>query len=194
MHGADTLVAFFRRLRIVFPMLLAFGIIVLLGTKGGTVQFRVAGFEVTYEALAAAIDAMLRLLLVATASLIFTLLVPLSHAIAGLRALRIPSVVIAVAWLTERFLSLLAADLRGLMDGVRVRSAALRLPRRVMLATRISASFLVRAVGRSERMADAMIARGFDGTIPRCTDARWTFRDSAAGIGAIAVIAAAIMI
>jgi cobalt/nickel transport system permease protein len=175
-------------------MLLAVGILVLLRTEGRDVLVRFAGIDLTREALAAAGGTVLRLLLIACASLIFTLLVPLSHAVHGLRRLRLPHSVISVVWLTERLLTLLTSDLKRLMDGVRARSASMSLPRRVLLGARISGSFLVRAVGRSERLADAMTARGFDGRIPVFSAATWTQRDSAVGLASLSVIILALVL
>jgi cobalt/nickel transport system permease protein len=192
--NADVIVPLLRRLRFVLPMLAALGLLVLLRTDGRDVLFRFAGLDLTREALAAAGDTVLRLLLIACASLLFTLLVPLSHAVHGLRRLRLPHSVIAVAWLTERFLMLLTSDLKRMSDGIRARSAALSLSRRVLLGARISGSFLVRAVGRSERLADAMTARGFDGRIPLSPDARWTPRDSAVGLAALSTIILALLL
>jgi cobalt/nickel transport system permease protein len=177
-----------RRLRFVLPMLLALGLLVLLRTEGRDIAFRLAGMDVTREALLAAGDTVLRLLLVAVASLCFTLLVPLSHLVYGLRRLRLPRSVVSVTWMTERFLVLLSGDLRRMMDGVRARSAALAFPRRVLLGARIGGSFLVRAVGRSERIADAMLARGFDGEIPLHPTACWSLRDTAVTLSCLTVI------
>ena len=175
-------------------MLLALGVFILLQTRGSDVIMRFAGVAFTREALGAAGEAMLRLLAVAVASMLFTLIVPLSHAIDGLRRLRVPAGVVAVAWMTERALVLLRAELRRVMDGVRARSAALAFPRRVLLGARIGGSFLVRAVGRSERMADAMTARGFDGRIPMLPGARWDRRDTAVAASCLTVIVLAVLL
>lgn len=177
-----------RRLRFVAPMLLAFGVIVLLRAPGENALFRLPGVTITREAVAAAGWITFRLLVVATASMLFTLLVPLSHAVDGMRRLRVPRTVVSVAWMTERFLAMLTSDLRRTMDGVRARSAALAFPRRVLVGTRITGSFLLRAVSRSERLADAMTARGFDGSIPSLPGARWIRRDSFVALGCLAVI------
>lgn len=185
--------AFFRRLRLVLPMLLALGVFIALRAEGGTPLFHIPGRAVTVEGLTLAGTTVLRLLAVACASLLFTLLVPMAHIVAGLRALRLPPAMIAVTWLTERFLVLLAADARHLMEGVRARSAALPLPRRILVASRISGTFLVRAVSRSEHMADAMTARHFDGRIPPHPSQRWTLRDTLSGVLALAVILFALL-
>ena len=112
--------------------------------------------------------------------------------IAGMGRLRLAHTVVSVAWMTERFLALLTTDLRRTMDGVRARSAALSFPRRVLLGSRFAASYLLRAVSRSEHLADAMTARGFDGRIPALPGARWDVRDTFAASGSIVVILLAV--
>ncbi|MBR9978939.1 MAG: hypothetical protein KFH87_12710 [Bacteroidetes bacterium] len=169
-------------------MLLVLGVFIALRAEGDEILFRMLGVPVTTEALTTAGTTVVRLLAVACASLLFTLLVPMSHIVAGLRALRLPQAMIAVTWLTERFLVLLAADARRLMEGVRARSAALPLPRRIIVASRISGTFLVRAVSRSERMADAMTARHFDGRIPLHPTQRWVVRDTVSVVLTLVVI------
>lgn len=192
MHQRTVIRPLLRRLRLVTPMLLALGLLVLLRTPGDTMLLRIAGIDITREALSAAGWTVLRLLVIAAASMLFTLLVPLSHAVDGMRRLRLPHTVVSVAWMTERFLALLTTDLRRTMDGVRARSAALSFPRRVLLGSRFAASYLLRAVSRSEHLADAMTARGFDGRIPALPGARWDVRDTFAASGSIVAILLAV--
>ena len=180
--------ALLRRLRIVLPMTLAIGAAVALQSPGEQVLWRIIGIEITREGLAAGGVVALRLLLVAAASLLFTLLVPISDAVAALRQFRLPSTVIAVAWLTDRFLTLLAADARRMMQSVQARSAALSLPRRISVGSRVSGTFLVRAVGRSDTLADAMTARGFDGRIPALRLLRWQRRDTVIAAAGLALL------
>lgn len=188
MSDRGILITFLRRMRVVVPMLFALALFLALRVDGSDVLFTLAGVTVTQEALASAGDAMLRLFCIASASILFTLLVPMPHAVDGMRRLHLPDRVISVAWLTERFLALLGAELARVTDGVRARSARMSLPRRVLLAARLSGSFLLRAVGRSERLADAMTARGFDGRIPPHVSARWSPRDSITAIAALGAI------
>lgn len=180
--------ALLRRLRIVLPMTFAIGAAVALQSPGEHVLWRIIGVDITREGLTAGGVVALRLLLVAAASLLFTLLVPISDAVAALRQLRLPSTVIAVAWLTDRFLTLLAADARRMMESVQARSAALSLPRRISVGSRVSGTFLVRAVGRSDTLADAMTARGFDGRIPALRRLQWNTRDTVITAAALALL------
>ncbi|MBN1447303.1 MAG: energy-coupling factor transporter transmembrane protein EcfT [Bacteroidetes bacterium] len=173
-----TLRPLLRKLRIVLPMVVMIALLVLLRAPAGERLCTVFGMDITRGALETAFLVGLRLLLVAAASMLFTLLVSIGDAVTALQRLRVPATLVAVAWLTERFLALLTADARRMMEAVHARSAALSFPRRVTVTTRVAGTFLLRAVGRSERLADAMTARGFDGRVPSLRQLRWTVRDT----------------
>ncbi|MBE0643853.1 MAG: hypothetical protein IH600_07210 [Bacteroidetes bacterium] len=178
MSFARIMTPLLRRVRMVLPMALGVGVLVYLSTNGGDVLFRFAGISVSQEALTAAGEMVFRLLSIAAISILFSLLVPMAHVVSGLRSLRVPAGLIAVAWLTERFLALLSGDARRMLDGVRARSGRLPFPRRILLAARLSLTFLIRSVDRSERMADALTARGFTGHVPLAPGVKWTRSDS----------------
>ena len=176
--AAGSLPSILRRVRLLLPMLLALGLIILLRSDGENVLWTVGGVSLSREAFVVAGLLLTRLLLIATASLLFIAVIPLSHIVAAMRWMHIPRTVISVAWLTERFLTLLSLDGRRMLESVRARSAALPLHSRVLVAARLSGTFLVRAVGRSERLADALSARGYIGTVPTLQHLRWTQSDS----------------
>ena len=167
-----------RKLRIILPMVVAIMLLMLLRAAEGERFFAVAGLDIARDGLETAVLLGLRLLLVAAASMLFTLLVSIGDAVTALQRLRVPATVIAVTWLTERFLTLLTGDAQRMMEAVQARSAALSFPRRVTVTTRVAGTFLLRAVGRSERLADAMIARAFDGRVPPLRALRWTVQDT----------------
>jgi cobalt/nickel transport system permease protein len=176
--ATSTLPLVLRRLRLLLPMLLALGVIVLLRSAHGTIYWSVAGVALSHEGFVAAGTVIARLLLIGAASLLFITVIPLPRIVAALQWMRLPRTFIAVAWLTERLLALLSADAHRMLESVRARSAALPLPRRILVAARVSGTFLLRAVGRSERLADALSARGFDGRVPTLQRLCWTARDS----------------
>jgi cobalt/nickel transport system permease protein len=168
-----------RRLRLLLPMLLFFTAFVAFRAASGAELLSVAGLTLTHGGLSTAAELGLRLLLLAAASLLFSLRVPLQQSVAALDSLRLPQRVIAILWLTERILVLLADDFRNMLDCLRARAGTLTRPARLRAAAHISGTFLLRAVGRSERLADAMSARGFTGRVPVLRTPRWRTRDTA---------------
>ncbi len=172
--------ALLRRLLLILPMSLGIALYLLYG-PGDTQpvsQPGIMGF--TPERLSASISVLSRLLLISAASLLFGLVIPMRSIVAALRALHIPSTVVSVAWMTDRFFSILLADSTRMLDAVRARSIRLSLPMRLSVASRMSVAFLTRAVFRSERLGDALLARGFDGRVPSDLKLRWRSRDTTA--------------
>jgi len=169
--------ALLRRLLLIVPM--SIGIALYLLFRSADMQPMsqpgIVGF--TPERLSASISVLSRLLLISAASLLFGLVVPVRSLVAAMRALHIPSTVVSVAWMTDRFFSVLLADASRMLDAVRARSIRLSLPMRISVASRMSAAFLTRAVFRSERLGDALLARGFDGRVPSDLALRWRGRD-----------------
>jgi len=169
---------FVRRMLFLLPMILFIGIFAMLRSGEGEALLRLWGITLTSDTLTAGISLQLRLLLVAMTSTLFIIHIPSRDIVAAMHSLRMPSRIIATAWLTERFLALLSADVQRQWAAVRARSATLTRVHRIKLATMLTETFILRAVGRSDRMADAMIARGFDGRIPIHSSLRWTIRDT----------------
>ncbi len=174
-----------RRLRLVLPMIAVFCAFIALRMADGTTLYSFAGLELTRGGLQAATALGARLLLLASASLLFVLSIPLQQLTAALAALRLPARVIAVLWLTERVLVLLGDDLRRSLEALRVRAGTLSRAARMRAAARIGGTFLLRAVARSERLADAMAARGFQGRVPVLRSLRWRSHDTALCAGSI---------
>ncbi|MDT8324421.1 MAG: energy-coupling factor transporter transmembrane component T [Bacteroidota bacterium] len=177
--GAGQGKALLRRLRLLLPMLLFFTAFVAFRAASGTELLSFAGLTLTRGGLSTAAELVLRLTLLAAASLLFSLRVPQQQFVAALAALRLPSRVTAVLWLAERMLVLLGEDIRRMLECLRARSGTLSRSARIRAAARIGGTFLLRAVGRSERLADAMSARAFTGRIPVLRTLQWRTRDTA---------------
>ncbi|MCZ7557030.1 MAG: energy-coupling factor transporter transmembrane protein EcfT [Bacteroidia bacterium] len=163
-----------RRLLLLLPMSIGLGVHMFFtaGDSGMAI-----GRE-SPDALAMSVGTVSRLLLIAAASMLFGLIVPIQRLATALRVLKVPASAVSVLWMTERLFLLLIADARRMLEAVRVRSTSLSLRFRIMILSRIAGAFLVRAVSRSDRMADALLARGFDGNIPVLHPLRWQVTDT----------------
>lgn len=107
---------------------------------------------------------------------------PFSDTVAALRALRAPALLTSVLALVFRYLAVLldegrrierARDARTLQ-----RPSLRRLPSQTRVAGSMLGSLFLRSYGRSERVYQAMLARGFAGDFPSLSPLRWTRRDS----------------
>lgn len=166
-----------KRLLLVLPMSAGIGVSVLI----------LRGIDASALAEAAVLTG--RMLLIAAVSLLFGLAVPLRALVPVLQALRVPAVLPSVLWLSERYVLLFGGEALRMRDAVRARSVALTVSLRMFVARSMTSTLLLRAVRRGDRLGDAMLLRGFDGTIP-CTPApRWRAQDTIILVAAVVLCA-----
>ncbi|HOJ04602.1 MAG TPA: energy-coupling factor transporter transmembrane component T [Bacteroidota bacterium] len=166
-----------KRLLLVLPMSAGIGVSVLI----------LRGIDASALAEAAVLTG--RMLLIAAVSLLFGLAVPLRTLVPVLQALHVPAVLASVLWLSERYVLLFGGEALRMRDAVRARSVALTVPLRLFVARSMTSTLLLRAVRRGDRLGDAMLLRGFDGTIP-CTPApRWRAQDTIILVAAVVLCA-----
>lgn len=168
-----------RRLRIVIPMIFMLSVFVVLQSHGERVLFSCAGISIHHEAVLEGGWTGARLFLIAMASILYTLLFSIEQVTLALHKLRIPYRIVSIIWLAQRLVDILRGDADRTMNCMRARSAGLTLPARLRTSARISGTFLLRAVARSERLGDAMAVRGFTGSIPLHGTLRWRAVDTA---------------
>jgi len=107
-----------------------------------------------------------RLVLMSAAALILTLSMPFTSLVAALHALRVPATIVSVLLLTGRYMHVLDDEARRAARAWRSRSVSRMGVRQAAGLGRVAASLIRRAVERADRIAWAMVSRGFDGTLP----------------------------
>jgi len=126
-----------------------------------------------------------------TAAVVLTATTPMSEVIRGLRGLRIPGVLVSIAALAYRYVFVLVDEAQRMLRARASRSAGVgrgtggTLGWRARVAGGMAGSLFLRTYERSERVYQAMLARGFDGEV-RVGPARGLSASSAAW-GALAV-------
>jgi len=91
---------------------------------------------------------------------------PVPEFLGALRRLRVPDVLVMLLAFIYRFASVLGRQLHALRISVASRAPALRGTGLVRLYGNLGGAMVVRAYERGERIHAAMLARGFDGTLP----------------------------
>lgn len=89
-----------------------------------------------------------------------------SELLTALSALRVPRVVVALLTLAHRYLFVLADELSRMFIARDSRGRPRQWRRRLSTATAMAGALFVRAYERSERIAIAMVSRGFAGRFP----------------------------
>lgn len=141
-------------------------------------QVEVLGMSVSAEGLVAARTILLKAVLGTTTSVVLAATTEVPAIMAGLARLRVPAPITTIATFMVRYLEVLAGELSRMRTAMVARGHN---PRWLWQARPIAASagaLFIRSYERGERVHAAMLARGFDGTMPvihprRATAAEW---------------------
>jgi cobalt/nickel transport system permease protein len=151
------------RLIAILPFVLFAFLIPFIAT-GETVS--VLGMNVSEEGLWSAFNVIAKATLGAGASIILTATTEVADILKGLRILRVPALITAIAMFMIRYLELISDEYMRMRTAMTARGYN---PRWLWEARPIASSagaLFVRTYERGERVHAAMLSRGFSGTIP----------------------------
>lgn len=95
---------------------------------------------------------------------------------AGMERMGAPSIFVGQVLFLYRYLFVLSEEGISMMRGVHLRSASAAIPLRIYGA--LVGTLLLRSLDRAERVYQAMVARGYDGTVRRMSVASFTWKDA----------------
>jgi cobalt/nickel transport system permease protein len=153
-----------RRLAIETPFVL-FAVLMPFVAQGPRVE--VLGLSLAVEGLWGAWNILVKATLGLMATLLLTATTPMTGILAGLDRLRVPRAFTAIAGFMIRYADVVAGDMR------RMRIARVSRghdPRWLWQARAVASSagaLFIRSYERGERVHAAMLARGYDGSLPR---------------------------
>lgn len=146
--------------------------------------------RVSERGLRAGAGVVLRCLAVGCFALVLVGTAPLSRTLAAAHALRVPGAVVQVAQLAYRYAFLLFDEARRVRVALRTRGFRPRTNAHTYRTLgHVAGAILVRGGDRAETVAEAMRARGFDGTYRTLTPFRTTAGDVLGFLAAVAVAA-----
>ncbi len=178
------------------PVLPFAGFAVLIPLIAGGETTAVAGLELSTEGLWGTWNILAKAVLGTSVSVVLATTTSVPDILAGLGRLRLPAVLVSIVAFMFRYLDLIADQLGRMRVAMASRAHDPRwLHQAKPLATAAGATF-VRTYERGERVHAAMLARGFDGTMPDVAPARaagpaWPFAAIGPAI-AIATMAVAL--
>jgi cobalt/nickel transport system permease protein len=181
-----------RRILIEVPFLLFAVFLPFVGT-GERVE--VAGVSLSLAGLWAAWNIFAKATLGVWASILLAATTQVPHLLEALHRLRFPPVITGIMGFMVRYLDLVVEEWNQMRTALLSRAYRPRTIRRAgALAAAIGALF-VRSYERGERVHQAMLARGFDGTMPSptgaaATDGQWAAAAAVAGLAAAVATAA----
>ena len=152
-----------RRLAVIAPFV-AFAALVPFIAGGDTVE--VMGLALSREGLWASFGVVAKAGLGALASIVFASTTPVPDVVRALDRLRVPSVVVAIVAFMFRYLDLLLDQLRRMRRAMVARCHDPRWLWQVRPVASSAGTLFVRSYERGERVHQAMLARGYTGTMP----------------------------
>lgn len=130
------------------------------------------GLSVSEPGLVAAWGLLVKGTLGVLASLTLAATTEPQDVLAGLRRLRMPDLFVQIMGFMLRYLDVVTAELGRMSVAMRSRGLDPRSPRHWPVLARSLGSLFIRSYERGERVHLAMVARGYDGTLPSHGPAR----------------------
>ena len=155
--------------------------------------------EATDAGLAFFVTVLLKSWTSVTAAVLLTATTPQIELLRALRAIRVPSIIVTIVSMTYRYLFVLVDEAQRMLRARQSRSASAggrsggSVAWRARVTGNMAGSLFVRSLDRSDRIYQAMLARGYDGTVRRIGDApgagRLSVAAAALGVALFAAIA-----
>jgi cobalt/nickel transport system permease protein len=157
-----------KRMVIETPFVL-FAILVPFIAEGPQVE--VLGLTVSQPGLVAAWGLLAKGTLGVIASLTLAATTEPQDVLTGLRRLRLPDLIVQIMGFMLRYMDVVTAELGRMTTAMRSRGCDPRSPRHWPVLARSLGALFIRSYERGERVHLAMLARGYDGTMPDLTPA-----------------------
>jgi len=152
-----------RRMLIETPFVL-FALAVPFIADGPRIE--VLGLSLSQPGLAAAAALVVKGTLGVLAALTLAATTEPQEVLAGLRRLRMPDLIVQIMGFMLRYLDVVTAELARMTTAMRSRGYDPRSPRHWPVLARSLGALFIRSYERGERVHLAMLARGYDGTMP----------------------------
>lgn len=160
-------------------------------------QTQLGPFSVSVAGLWGAWNVVAKASLGATASVVLAATTPVPDLLVGLTRLRVPTLLVAIVAAMVRQLELTMEQVQRSRTAMAARAHDPRWLWQVRPLTSAAGTLFVRAYERSERTHHAMVARGFDGTMPelqprRSQPAGWLLALTPAVLAALGAVTGAV--
>lgn len=152
-----------RRLLILIPFVI---FAVLIPIIGGGEQVSVLGISLSVDGLWATWNILAKASIGATASIVLSSTTRVPDVLSGLTTLRVPRVLVAIIAFMMRYLDLLVQQLGRMRTSMTARCHDPRWLWQVKPIASSAGALFVRSYERGERVHQAMLARGYTGTMP----------------------------
>jgi cobalt/nickel transport system permease protein len=163
-------VAYLAKRMVVETPFVLFALAIPFIAEGPRVE--VLGLEVSQPGLWAAAALLVKGTIGVLAALTLAATTEPQDVLVGLRRLRLPSLVVQIMGFMLRYLDVVTAEMGRMLTAMRSRGLDPRSPRHWPVLARALGALFIRSYERGERVHLAMLARGYDGTLPDVTATR----------------------
>lgn len=167
-HAAGLRASFVATRAMVVLPFVAFAVLIPFVSTGDRID--VLGVAMSREGLNSAAHVLARAVLGVTTSIVLAATTELPRLIAGLDRLRVPAVLTQIAAFMLRYLEVVTDELSRMRRSMTSRGYDPRWIGQARPIAAASGALFVRSYERGERVHRAMLARGFQGTMPRLHD------------------------
>lgn len=181
------------RLAAIVPFIL-FAVLIPFVASGERID--VLGVSVSEAGLWGAWNIVAKATIGATATILLAATTDVPDLLRGMSVLRVPPVLIAIAGFMIRYLELIGGELGRMRTAMRARGYEPRWLWQVRPIAAASGALFVRSYERGERIYGAMVARGYDGTMPaldRRSSGGWSLALLLPGSALVIAVAALVL-
>lgn len=154
----------------------------------------VGPFELSVEGIWGAWSILVRATLGTATAVLLVATTPVTDVLAGLSRLRVPTALVAIAGFMVRYLEVVYDEAARMRTAMTARGWHRRSRRSLRAAGAMAGALLVRAYERGERVHAAMVARGYDGSMPGLFPREASVVDWATGLAPVALAAIAAVV
>ena len=163
-------VAYIAKRMVVETPFVVFALLVPVISEGPRTE--VLGLSLSEPGLWAAFGLLVKGTLGVMASLTLAATTDPQDVLAGLRRLRMPDLIVQIMGFMLRYLDVVSGEMGRMHTAMRSRGCDPRSPRHWPVLARSLGALFIRSYERGERVHLAMLARGYDGTLPDLERAR----------------------
>jgi cobalt/nickel transport system permease protein len=167
-----------RRARVVLPLILFVAIFLPFFRKGGA-EYQLGPFRVTQDGLRAFAEVSIKATIGTVSAVLLGATTTFPSVLHGLAAMRVPRLFVLIAGFMYRYLFVIVDEALRMRAALTARAYRPRHLLQSKAIGKVVGSLFLRSYGRGERVYLAMLARGYQGTMPVAAPPRFGIADGA---------------
>ena len=173
---------YIKRILAIYPMVFFMTFLLPFRNPGTNSQidiwYKIGTLSIYYQGIQSFLDVNIRSILIYSTSLIFINETSVRGILKTLTSLHMPKWIEAIVIYMQRFMLIISSEFTRMHLAFSARSFGMNWPRKSLSVAKMSGVYFSRLIDRSERLHQAMIARGFNGEIYTRFKLKWKTMDT----------------